>query len=461
MDFEKLMATQRQFYASKVTLSYTFRVEQLNKLLQLIKTNEAAISAALFADLHKSNFEAWGTEIGVTISELEYFIRHLKKWMRPKRLRTPLFHFRANGYIQNIPHGNTLIVAPWNYPFLLSIRPLIGAIAAGNTAIVKPSENAPATALILEQIINANFDTGFVYVVNTDIEGSKKLTAQKFDYLFYTGGTAVGKIIYEAAAKHLTPVALELGGKNPCIIDETANIEVSAARITWGKFNNSGQTCVASDYLIVHESIKEKLINALISNIEKFYGENPLKSPDYGRIINPFHFNRVSSLLDGEKIIYGGKVDANEKYISPTLVEITNLNSPLMESEIFGPILPIISYKNLEEALAIVNQHPNPLVFYIFTKNMALAKQLGREISCGDMVINETVLHFGDIMMPIGGKGDSGFGKTQGKYSYEAFSHQKSVLSKRYFPDLPVRYPPYNQRQLNQLKVLFRFLFQR
>jgi len=461
MNYAELVAEQRQYFATKSTLSYNFRIEQLKHLLFLINKHEAAILAALNQDLRKSDLEAWGTEFGVVITELKYYISKLKKWMQPQSLRTPIFHFRANSYVKKIPHGNTLIIAPWNYPFLLSIRPLIGAIAAGNTTIVKPSENAPATASVLESIINTNFNKAYLHVVNTNAEGAKNLIQQQFDYIFYTGGGIVGKLIYQAAAKNLTPVTLELGGKNPCVIDATANLDITASRVVWGKFNNSGQTCVAADYILVHESVKKELITKLATRIITFFGKDAQQSADYGRILNDFHFERICKLMANEEIIYGGKTDKSDKYIEPTIIELNNLESPIMQEEIFGPLLPIISYSDINDALKVINQHPTPLVIYLFANNKNLMNKFVDETSSGDLVINETVLHFGNLLMPIGGKGSSGFGKMQGKYTYDAFSHNKSVLHKRFFPDLPIRYPPYTASQLNKLKMLFKYFFQR
>ncbi len=461
MEYGELVAEQRQYFATKATLPYHFRIEQLTRLLNVVIQQESAIVSALKHDLHKSDLEAWGTEFGVVITEIKYYISKLKKWMRPEHIRTPIFHFRAKSFIQKIPYGNTLIIAPWNYPFLLTIRPLIGAIAAGNTAIIKPSENAPATAAVLAEIINNNFNKAYLHVVNTNVEGSKLLIQQKFDYIFYTGGESVGRLIYQAAAKNLTPVTLELGGKNPCIIDATANLDITASRLVWGKFSNSGQTCVAADYILVHESIKDALIQKIIARIESFFGKDAQQSADYGRIINNFHFDRVCNLMKNEKIIYGGKSDKTDKYIEPTLIELLKQDSAIMQEEVFGPLLPIISFSKIDDAIKIINEHPNPLVIYLFTTNKNLMRQFAEETSSGDMVINETVLHFGNLFMPIGGKGSSGFGKMQGKYTYDAFSHHKSVLQKRFFPDLPIRYPPYTQGQLQKLKILFKYIFQR
>ena len=461
-NFDELVNAQRKFFSSKKTIPYAYRIEQLKKLATLIQTYESQFVETLYQDLHKSKFEAWGAEVGVVINELNYYINNLKKWMLPSKIKTPLFHFRSTSYIQQIPYGNTLIIAPWNYPFLLVLRPLIGALAAGNTAIVKPSENAPATAALLEEMINQHFEKIYLHVINTDIAGAQQLIQQKFDYIFFTGGESVGKLIYQEAAKNLTPVTLELGGKNPCIVDETAQLDITAARITWGKFSNCGQTCVAPDYILVHKNIREALIQKIISNIEKSYGKDAQKSPDYGRIVNAYHHQRITKMITPETIIYGGQNDINDKYIAPTLLNIQDpLHAAIMQQEIFGPVLPIITYTDINETFDIINQHPNPLVAYLFTNNTELIKKATAEIKSGDMSINEAVIHFGQLMMPVGGVGNSGIGKSQGKSTFLTFSHPKSVMYKKFFPDLPVRYPPYSQKQLARLKLLFRYLFTR
>ncbi len=461
MGKDDLVEEQRNYFNSKQTLPFEFRITQLNKLLQLTIAYEDKVLDALFKDLHKSNFEAWGAEVGLIQTELKYFIGHLKKWIKPKRISTPLFHIRSKCYIQNVPYGNSLIIAPWNYPFLLALRPLIGAIAAGNTAIIKPSENAPFTAALLEEMINQNFDKNFLHVINTDAAGTQDLLKQKFDFIFFTGGTNIGRHVYEAAAKHLTPVALELGGKNPCIIDDTVDLDVTAARITMGAFSNCGQTCVSPDYILIPEGLKSQLVEKIINKIEGSFGKDIKQSPDYGRIINTSHFDRIIKLFEGQNIIYGGITDRVEKYISPTLILDPNPDSPLMREEVFGPVLPIIGYTDLVSALELIKNNPDPLVLYLFTKNQILIKKIAEEIRCGDMVINEVMLHFGHLKLPIGGVGNSGIGKYQGKYSFDEFSHKKSVMRKYFFPELNVRYPPYDKVKLKFLKRMFRWFMWR
>lgn len=459
MTYSEIIHLQRKYYAEGHTLSYAFRRQQLEKFLELVIAHEEAILDALQKDLHKSSFEGWGVEVGVIITETKYFIRHLKHWMKPKRVKTPLLHFRSRSYIKPVPHGNTLIIAPWNYPFLLAMRPLIGAIAAGNTAIIKPSEHAIHTAKLMEAMINDHFDPAFIRVLLLDASGSAALSAEKFDFIYYTGGANIGRSIYTSAAKNLTPVVLELGGKNPCIIDETADIDITASRITWGKFSNCGQTCVAPDYLLVHASVKDRLATAIIKNIESFFQNELINTEDYGRIINDFHVERISRLISNMKIIYGGDVLPDQRYISPTLIEIDDLQSPIMQEEIFGPVLPVLTYNDFSEIKQIIAHNPDPLVLYIFSKNKQHIGICANEIGSGDMVVNEVILHFGHLHLPIGGKGSSGFGKTQGKYTFNAFSHQKSLMHRSYFPDLTVRYPPYNSRKSGFIRWVFKYFF--
>ena len=459
MSYEVLVEQQRHYFASGVTHPYAFRIAQLKKLEQLLIRYTGEIESALKKDLHKLQFEAWAVEVGPAIQETRYAIRHLRKWMRNKRLRTPLLHFRAKSYIQSIPHGNTLIIAPWNYPFLLSIRPLIGAIAGGNTAIIKPSEHAVHTSALLEQFINLNFASDYIHVIQADAQGTSLLLREKFDFIFYTGGSMVGKIVYTAAAQHLTPVVLELGGKNPCVIEPGVDIDTTVNRIVWGKFSNAGQTCVAPDYLLVHASIREQFTEKICARIKQQFSENPESCVHFGRIINQHHTERIQRLLAGEKCLLGGRVNIEERYIEPTVIDIQRLNSPIMQEEIFGPILPIITYHDAEEVLDIIQHHPNPLVFYVFSRDADSIKRYATYVSCGDMVINEVVLHFGHLYMPIGGKGTSGIGKYQGKSSFTAFTHPKSVMHRSFFPDLSIRYAPYTDAGLRRIKQLFRYFY--
>jgi aldehyde dehydrogenase (NAD+) len=460
-EISRIIQQQRLFFDTGATLNYQTRLHILQQLLQLVRAHESSILEALHKDLHKSRFEAWGVEFGVIEQEILLAIRQLKRWMRPRKLRTPLFHQPAKSYRIAEPYGCTLVIAPWNYPFMLALRPCIAALAAGNTVLLKPAELSTHTARLLQDLINGHFDAGHFCVINTDAEGSAALVQEKFDFIFFTGGSAVGKEIYTAAAAHLTPVILELGGKNPCIVDQDIDLKVTAARIAWGKFSNAGQTCVAPDFLIVHESVKDALVQELQQNLDHFFGKDPASSPDFGRIVSINHTDRILALLQDVNILYGGQINRDERFISPTLVDIPSLNHPIMEAEIFGPVLPILTYKSEEDIRRIVRRNPNPLVLYVFTRNKSFARKMIHQIPSGDASINELVIHFGHLFMPIGGRGSSGFGKYQGKYGFDACSHFKSVLDKKFIADLKVRYPPYTPKKLQLLQWLFKWLFAR
>ena len=369
LDIQDAIAKQRTFFATGQTKDYNFRVAQLNKLSQLIKEHEQLILDAVYADLRKPAIEAFGSEVLVTLSEIKFVLKHLKTWMKPKKVGTPINLFPSSSYIYTEPLGVVLIVAPWNYPFALTIQPLIGAIAAGNCAILKPSEHTPYTSQAIAKIINDNFDPNFIIAIEGGIETNQALLAERFDHIFFTGGTAIGKIVMEAAAKHLTPVTLELGGKSPCIIDETCDLEITAKRIVWGKFYNAGQTCVAPDYLLVQKNIKPLLIEKLVTHVKAFFGENAQTSPDLARIVNDRQFDRLVGLLDEGKVLIGGNSDKSDRFIAPTLIDAVSPNSKIMAEEIFGPILPILEYDQLSEAIAFVNAQAKPLALYFFSSN--------------------------------------------------------------------------------------------
>lgn len=460
-DIRRTIQEQRDYFQSGATLPYTVRIKILRQLLSVVRANEILILEALKKDLNKSQFEAWAVEFGVIEQELLLAINHLRRWMHPRKLRTPLFHQPARSYQLAEPYGSTLVIAPWNYPFMLALRPCIAALAAGNTVILKPAELSDQTSLLLEKLINQNFPPNHFHVFRTNAEGSAELVKEKFDFIFFTGGSVVGKEIYKAAAEHLTPVVLELGGKNPCIVHPDIDLEVCAARIAWGKFSNAGQTCVSPDYLIVHQSVKEALVNAIKQNLLKFFGEDPSKSPDYGRIVSTTHTHRILSLIQGVDIIWGGQFDQEQKYIAPTMVELSSLQHPIMDFEIFGPVLPILTYNNESEIANIVRRNPDPLVLYVFSRDRSFARRMMQQIPSGDVGINELVIHFGHLFMPIGGRGTSGLGKYQGKYGFDVFSHFKSVLHKGFRFDLSVRYPPYNNKKLALIQRLFKWFFAR
>ncbi|MBD2317849.1 aldehyde dehydrogenase [Phormidium tenue] len=443
LDIQVAIAKQRTFFATGKTKDYSFRVAQLNKLAQLIKEHEQLILDAVYADLRKPAIEAFGSEVLVTLSEIKFVLKHLKTWMKPKKVGTPINLFPSSSYIYTEPLGVVLIVAPWNYPFALTIQPLIGAIAAGNCAILKPSEHTPHTSQAISKIINDNFDPNFIIAIEGGIETNQALLAERFDHIFFTGGTAIGKIVMEAAAKHLTPVTLELGGKSPCIIDETCDLEITAKRIVWGKFYNAGQTCVAPDYLLVQKNIKPLLIEKLVTHVKAFFGENAQTSPDLARIVNDRQFDRLVGLLDEGKVLIGGNSDKSDRFIAPTLIDAVSPNSKIMAEEIFGPILPILEYDQLSEAIAFVNAQAKPLALYFFSSNKQNQERIIQETSYGGGCFNDIIMHLGNPELPFGGVGHSGMGSYHGKASFDTFSHRKSVLKNSFRFDLKWRYPPY------------------
>lgn len=447
----QIISQQRKFFATGKTKDISFRRQQLEKLKKAIKDNGDKILEALYTDLHKPEFEAY-FELAVT-KEIDYFLSNLKSWVKPKKVKTPVTVFPASAYVQPEPLGVVLIIGPWNYPFSLMISPLLGAIAAGNCAILKPSEIAPHTSQVIAKMIEDTFPSEYIAAVEGGVEVSQELLAEKFDHIFFTGGTRVGKIIMEAAAKNLTPVTLELGGKSPCIVDRDINFTETAKRITWGKFINAGQICVAPDYLLVNKKVKAKLLEEIKSCITKFYGKDPASSPDYPRIINQSQFQRLSKLLDGEEVLVGGETDAQQRYIAPTVIDNVSLDSPLMEEEIFGPILPIIDYEHIDEALDIINSRPKPLALYLFSKDKDLQTKVLTSTSSGGVCLNDTFLHLAVNELPFGGVGNSGMGNYHGFASFNTFSHQKSVLRRYFLFDLNWRYAPYKDKVANFKKM--------
>ena len=453
---ELVVEQQRVFFATDRTKDIAFRKRQLRALKGAIMRNEKQISEALHADLGKAQYEAYVGEISLCLQEIDFSLKNLDSWAKPKRVPTPILHKPSSSYLYPEPYGNALIMAPWNYPFQLNIAPLVGAIAAGNTAVIKPSELAPHTSSVLADIIKKTFDPSYIAVVEGDAEVAQALLAEKFDYIFYTGGPRVGRIVAEAAAKNLTPVTLELGGKSPCIVDSDINIKYTARRIVWGKFFNAGQTCTAPDYLLVNATIKGKLVIEMLRTIEKFYGDKPDESPDFACIINRQHFDRLSGLLSEGTIISGGESDASSLYIEPTLIE-TSLDSRLMEEEIFGPILPIITYRDLDEAIAIINERPKPLALYLFTNDEEKQERVLKKTSSGGVCINDTLIHGSTSTLPFGGVGESGMGKYHGKASFDTFTHYKSVMKGSFLFDNELRYPPYKESLLNLSKKVLKY----
>lgn len=453
----ELLQKQHDFFATQQTKDISFRKKALKRLQKEIIAKEDAICGAIYADFKKPKFETLAAETQFVLAELKLVIKNIDLWARPERKSATLMNWPSSDWIYKEPYGTVLIIAPWNYPFQLAIAPLIGAIAAGNTAVIKPSEATPNTSKIISDIINAVFTEVHVGVVEGGVEVSRDLLAQKWDYIFFTGSTRVGKIVYESAAKHLTPVTLELGGKNPCIVDETASIALSAKRIVWGKFLNAGQTCIASDYILVHKSVKDKLIAALKQSITKCYGENMEASPDFSRTVNQGHYNGLKAMLEGEEIIFGGNSNDNDNYLSPTLVNEPKLDSKLMHGEIFGPILPIIAYETDDDIHKHIMNYGKPLATYVFSNNKKFQQKIINNYSFGGGAINDTVIQITNKKLPFGGVGASGIGAYHGKTSFELFSHQKAIIKKANWLDAPLRYPPYNlpMKLVKKVKYLF------
>lgn len=450
-----ILGKQRRFFETGKTKDVSFRLEQLRLLKQAIADNEAAILQSLQADLNKPDVEAYLGEIGFCLSEISYALKHLRSWTKPRKISLPAIQLPGSAALYYEPLGVVLVMGAWNYPFQLAIAPVIGAIAAGNCAIVKPSELAPNTSRLVADIIKKYFNPDFVTVVEGGVETSKRLLEQKFDYIFFTGGTEIGKIVMAAAAKHLTPVTLELGGKTPCIVDADTHLEYTARRIAWGKFMNAGQTCVAPDYLLVNKRIKQDLLEEIKKSIREFYGDDPAHSQDYCRIINQTHFNRLSELLKSGEIVIGGDTNPADRYIAPTVIDGVDREAAVMKDEIFGPILPVIEYTDLSEAIALVNSKPKPLALYFFSRDKQKQEKVLRETSSGGACINDTVMQFAVTDLPFGGVGASGIGSYHGKASFETFSHQRSVLNKSFLVDFKLRYAPY-QGKLGFLKRLIK-----
>jgi aldehyde dehydrogenase (NAD+) len=441
---------QREFFQTEQTRSISFRLEQLSKLKQAIIDRQEAILQAAKADLGRPAFEAY-FEIA-TLAEINLALKNLRTWAKPQRVNSPVDQFPASAWIQPDPLGMVLIIGPWNYPFQLMMSPLVGAIAAGNCAILKPSEHAPHTSKVVAEMIADTFDPSYITAVEGDVSTSQQLLAEKFDHIFFTGGSAVGRIIMAAAAKHLTPVTLELGGKSPCIVDSDIHLDRAAKRIAWGKLINAGQTCIAPDYLLVHRQIKDALIDRIKHYIKEFYGEKPAQSPDYGRIIHRKHFDRLIAFLDRGEIILGGDYDPEDRYIAPTLIDGVTWDDPVMQEEIFGPILPILTYDELEDAIAQVNARPKPLALYFFSSDQQKQQRILQATSSGGVCLNDTVMQAGVSTLPFGGVGESGMGSYHGKASFNTFSHFKSVLHREFWLDLGWRYAPYTIQRLKQIK---------
>lgn len=454
-EIDEILIKQKEFYNSGKTKDVKYRIEALKKLKSEIIKQEENIKEALKKDLNKSYSESYMTEIGMTLSELNYVLKHTKKWSKNKLVNTPIVHFPAISFKSPEPYGTVLILAPWNYPFMLLIEPLIGAISAGNTVILKPSEFSPNTSNTIQKIIENCFEKEYIAVIQGDKEVSQKLIEKKVDYIFYTGGTRVGKIVMESASKNLTPVTLELGGKSPCIVDETCNIKLAAKRIVFGKLLNAGQTCIAPDYVLIDKKVKTQFIEYIKKYISEFLGEDTINNDKYPRIINNIHFTRLKSLLDGQDIIVGGKYSEELLKIEPTLIDNPKKESDVMNQEIFGPILPIIDYDNMEEAIEYVKSYEKPLALYLFTTNKHVQRKILNNISFGGGCINDTIIHIANSNMSFGGVGYSGTGGYHGKASFDTFSHTRSI-TKRFTIDLPLRYMPYSNIKDKIIKMFMK-----
>ena len=455
MHIDEILTQQRAYFQSGATLPVRFRIAMLKKLLAAVNQHEAEISKALTADLGKSDFEGFMCEIGLVRSEISYMIKHVKRYAKEKTVYTPITQFASRSYRKPIPYGNVLIMSPWNYPFLLTIDPLADAIAAGNTAVVKPSAYSPATSAVIAKIITECFDPEYVAVVTGGRQENAALLEKKFDLVFFTGSQSVGKEVLRHTAETLTPTVLELGGKSPCIVDSTAKVALAAKRIAFGKFLNCGQTCVAPDYILCHERVKDELIKELRTQIAKQYGRHPLRNSDYGKIINQKHFDRVCSLIDPTKIVIGGETPPQTLQIAPTVMDSVTWDDAVMQDEIFGPVLPILTYGDIHEVYGMLADKPKPLALYIFSENKQTIREITERCRNGGGCINDVVIHLATSNMGFGGVGESGMGAYHGKTGFDAFSHTKSILDKKTWMDLPMRYPPYKRGLYGKLLHLF------
>lgn len=451
------MTEQRAYYETGTTRPYAFRAEQLGRLRRAIEAHEAEILAALAADMGKPDFEAFSGEVALLYWEIDHTRKHLKRWMRPEGVATPMAIMPSRSFIMPEPLGQVLIIGPWNYPLMLILAPLVGAMAAGNTAVLKPSELAPHTSALLARLIASTFPREYIAVVEGGVDTSQALLARRWDHIFFTGGSAVGKIVARAAAEHLTPVTLELGGKSPCIVDREVDLTIAARRIAWGKFYNAGQTCVAPDYLLVHREVKEPFLAAMTEQIRAFYGDDPKASPDYARIISDRHFDRLAAMLGEGRTVTGGQVDRASRYIAPTIIDGVELSHRSMQEEIFGPILPVFAFDRLDEAIATVKRMENPLALYVFTTNRATEERVLTELPFGGGCINNTIVHLSNPDLPFGGRGNSGYGAYHGKAGFDTFTHRKSIVKTPFWVDIPLRYSPYRGK-LSLLKRLMPWL---
>lgn len=453
---EDVVKKQGEFFGTKKIFDVNYRIKYLKKLKSVILEHEQEINQALKEDLGKSVSESYMCEVGLTLAELSYQIKHIRRWSKPKRHRTDLANFHGKSYSVFEPYGVVLVMAPWNYPFMLTMEPVIGAIAAGNCVVAKPSAYSPATSSIIKKILDKVFDEEYVAVVEGGRAENTELLEQKFDYIFFTGGVTVGKLVMEKAAKNLTPVSLELGGKSPCIIDKTANLKLAAKRLAFGKYLNLGQTCVAPDYLLIDKDIKDTFLSIFINTVKEMYGENPLDNENYGKMINEKHYTRVMGLIDQEKVVLGGSGRDNELRIEPTILDGVTAEDAVMQEEIFGPVLPVITYEKIEEAVKFIEERPHPLALYIFSNNNQVQKFFTEKVAFGGGCINDTVLHLATSQMGFGGVGNSGMGAYHGIKSFQTFTHEKSILRKYNWIDMPMRYQPYSKLYDKMIRMFLR-----
>lgn len=442
-EIQEIIKKQNQFFATGATLPPARRITALKQLKAAIIKYEEKINAAIKEDLGKSAFESYMCEVGLVLSELSYMIKHTKQYAKEKTVITPLAQFASRSFKKPCPYGTVLIMSPWNYPFLLTIDPLVDAIAAGNTAVVKPSAYSPKTSAVIQELLTECFSPDYVAVITGGRAENQCLFQQKFDYIFFTGSQTVGREVMRHAAEHLTPVTLELGGKSPCIVDTTANIKLAARRIVFGKYLNCGQTCVAPDYVLCEASIKDALVRAIQAEIKKQFGEKPLDNPDYGKIINEKQYQRISGLIDQTKVVFGGTLSPATMQIEPTVMDNVAWEDAVMQEEIFGPIMPILTFTSLDEVIDRVNAGQKPLALYYFSQNSKNSKRIMARLRFGGGCINDTIIHLATSYMGFGGVGESGMGSYHGKDGFATFSHYKSIVDKKTFMDLPMRYQPY------------------
>lgn len=443
MNIESIVASQREFFASGKTFDIAFRKQALKSLRDSILRHEKELLEAIKTDLGKSSTEAYMCEVGLTLSTIRYTLKHLSRWARTRRMPTPLTNFHSRSMIVQEPYGVVLVMSPWNYPVLLSLEPLIGAIAAGNTVVLKPSAYSANTSNIIAQVIEETFDSAYVSVIKGGREANQSLLEEKFDYIFFTGGVNVGKLVMQKASAHLTPITLELGGKSPCIVERSADLQIAARRIVFGKFLNCGQTCIAPDYILVEKTIHDEFVKHLIKELTLMYGEDILTNPNYGKIINRKHYDRLLGLITQQKIVFGGKHDEETLRIEPTILDHVTGDDAVMQEEIFGPLLPILSVSDMDEAYHFVQSRPHPLALYLFTNNAGVEKRFLTQVPFGGGCINDTIIHIATKNLPFGGIGNSGMGRYHGKYTFDTFSHEKSVVKKYTWLDLHMRYQPY------------------